>query len=199
MKLRHGQMLVQIVRQSQRWTYTSAVGHEFRVTQLKESHLRFQVNTDPYFAPIPEDQDKHKDFITPDVRYEIKHTNYHEVEVSIYHSWFIDSHYSKSEFSLLGLWWKLSILLPSWIFCFSFCLLMIKITIVTLVLWNSAILFRIWIWSVEFTQVTNNAKMLLELWNMWWENPLYITFATIILFLGWNRYDIMVAYGLTVA
>ena len=86
MKLRHGQMLVQIVRQSQRWTYTSAVGHEFRVTQLKESHLRFQVNTDPYFAPIPEDQDKHKDFITPDVRYEIKHTNYHEVEVSIYHS-----------------------------------------------------------------------------------------------------------------
>ena len=88
MKLRHGCVLVQRVRQSQRWTYTSAVGHEFRVTQLKESNLRFS-NKHHFFTPIPEDQDKHKpeDFKTPDVRYEIKHTKYHEVEVSIiYHS-----------------------------------------------------------------------------------------------------------------
>lgn len=87
MKLRHGRVLVQIVRQSQRWTYTSSLGHEFCVTELKESNLRFSKN-DPYFTPIPEDRDKHKpeDFKTSDVRYQIKHTKYHEVEVSIYHS-----------------------------------------------------------------------------------------------------------------
>ena len=83
MKLRHGYMLVQTVRQSQRRTYTSAVGHEFRVTQLKESNLR-SPKKDPFFTPIPEDQDKHNGFKTPDVRYEIKHTNNQEVEVSIY-------------------------------------------------------------------------------------------------------------------
>ena len=88
MKLRHGHMLVQTVRQSQRRTYTSAVGHEFRVTQLKQSNL-WPSKKDPFFMPIPEDQDKHNGFKTPDVRYEIKHTNDQEVEVSIYISFMI--------------------------------------------------------------------------------------------------------------
>ena len=94
MKLRHGRVLVETVRQSQRRTYTSAVGHEFRLTQLKESNLRFQASNHSYFVPIPEDQDKHETFITPDVRYEILHTDYQEVEVSglitlqIFLTWF---------------------------------------------------------------------------------------------------------------
>ena len=83
MKLRHGPVVVQQIRESERHTYATDAGHEFRFTHLKETTIRFHFKRFDHFKPIAEHKHLHQDFITHDLLYEVFPKYSQEVEVSI--------------------------------------------------------------------------------------------------------------------
>ena len=86
MKLRHGPVVVQQIRESERHTYTTDASSEFCFTHLKETNLRFHFKHFDHFKHIAEHKDQHQHFITHDLLYwwSISYKYSKEVEVSIF-------------------------------------------------------------------------------------------------------------------